>query len=188
MNPRLYSDTDLGYFLVSILPDYQIELLSRAGMVKPFDVELINPASQDVRLGTELLIEHEGKEEMKRVSIEGATKDHPWLLYPNEFVLAHTLERFQVPSNVAGQFALKSSLARAGFEHLLAGYIDPGFWDSVLTLELKNARQYRPIPLWPGMRIGQVIWSKMQTVPKKTYRETGRYNNDSTVQENKGLI
>ena len=157
-------------------------------MVTPYDSDLLNPASLDVRLGDELLVEQEGLDPMKRISIKDHSRDDPFYLYPNEFVLAHTLERFQVPSNVAGQFALKSSGARAGFEHLMAGYVDPGFWDSVLTLELKNARQQAYIPLWPGMRIGQIVWTRMQSMPTKTYRETGRYNHDHTVQSTKGWL
>jgi dCTP deaminase len=92
-----------------------------------------------------------------------------------------------MPDDVCGQFALKSSLARAGFEHLMAGWIDPGFNSSVLTLEIKNARQYHAIPMWPGMRIGQIIFMRMASKPDVSYRDCGRYNSDKTVQESKGL-
>ncbi len=173
---------------MSILPDHQIQILCNAGMISPYDPELVNPASLDVRLGNEVMVEQEEHEQMRKVSIEKFTRESPFYLYQGEFVLAHTLETFKVPSNVAGQFALKSSTARAGFEHLMAGYIDPGFWDSVLTLELKNARQLSPIPMWPGMRIGQIVWTRMQAPPTKTYRETGRYNGDHTVQPTKGWL
>ena len=88
----------------------------------------------------------------------------------------------------AANFALKSSLARAGFEHLLAGFIDPGFSNSVLTLELKNARKMHPVPLWPGMRIGQVVWHRMTSSPNVSYRYSGRYNGDSKVTGCKGLL
>ncbi len=173
---------------MSVLPDYQIELLARAGLVAPFDVELLNPASLDVRLGDEIMVEQSDVDQLEKISIKDFTREDPFKLYPGEFILAHTLETFHVPGNITGQFALKSSLARAGFEHLMAGYIDPGFWGSVLTLELKNARQYCPIPLWPGMRIGQVIWTRMQSAPVKSYRETGRYNYDRSVSGTKGWL
>ena len=166
---------------MSILPDHQLEILCRAGLVTPFDLEMINPASLDVRLGNEIMVEQEEVSQLQKMSIEECTRESPFYLYPGEFILAHTIETFKVPGNLTGQFALKSSLARAGFEHLMAGYVDPGFWDSVLTLELKNARKMAPIRLWPGMRIGQVIFTRMQAPPIKTYRETGRYNHDHTV-------
>lgn len=172
---------------MAVLPDHSIEnLCVQLKMIQPFDPFYLNPASLDVRLGDTLLLEGMG-DEFVEVSIEETTKDEPYLLMPNQFALAHTIEKFYMPANITGTFALKSSLARAGFEHLLAGWIDPGFWDSVLTLELKNAKQYTPIPLWKGMRIGQVIFERMSAPPVKSYRDTGRYNHDHTVKECKGL-
>ena len=135
-----------------------------------------------------LVIEQEKGTALRAYSIESHTKDKPFLLMPGEFVLAHTLEKFNVPDDVAANFALKSSLARAGFEHLLAGFIDPGFSNSVLTLELKNARKMHPVPLWPGMRIGQVVWHRMTSSPNVSYRYSGRYNGDSKVTGCKGLL
>jgi dCTP deaminase len=171
-----------------ILPDHAIQKLCvEAGMVTPFDLELVNPASLDVRLGDNVLIELEEQKELHPLSITRYSKEKPFLLMPDEFILAQTLETFNMPSNVCGQFALKSSLARAGFEHLLAGWIDPGFHGSVLTLELKNARRLHELPLWPGMRIGQIIFSQTTSMPLKTYAETGRYNKDATVKGCKGL-
>lgn len=164
-----------------ILPDHEIAKLCRAGMITPFDDYLINPASLDVRLGDHIMIELQGQQDLHPADIINHTKENPYLLYPDEFILAQTLEVFNIPDSVSGQFALKSSLARSGFEHLLAGWIDPGFNNSVLTLELKNARKHQPLPLWPGMRIGQIIFMQMASTPDVSYRDSGRYNNDLTV-------
>ena len=62
-----------------------------------------------------------------------------------------------------------------------SGYIDPGFFGSVLTLELHNSRQLQCIPLWPGMRIGQLICHAMTSPPTRTYALTGHYNRCPTV-------
>jgi dCTP deaminase len=86
------------------------------------------------------------------------------------------VEIFNMPEHVAGQFALKSSRAREGLGHMLAGWIDPGFNNSRLTLELKNERQLQRIPLWPGMRIGQIVFHKMSQLALVSYREVGNYN------------
>lgn len=107
------------------------------------------------------------------------------MLQPHEFVLAETLERITLPDCVSAQLALKSSRAREGLEHLMAGYVDPGF-EGRLTLELQNARCLHPIPLWPGMRIGQLVFHKMAMTPNKNYSVTGRYQGDLTVQASKG--
>jgi dCTP deaminase len=135
------------------------------------------------------MIETEDSDELQVAELDPAaiTKDNPFLLRPNEFILAHTLEVFNVPDDICGQFALKSSLGRLGFEHAFSGWIDPGFNSSVLTLELTNMRQRTPLPLWPGMRIGQVIFMRMSSRPDVSYRDCGRYNFDKTVKGSKGI-
>lgn len=168
-----------------ILPDFEIVCLARRGMVNPYDPELVNPASLDVRLGDNLLIEDKQSPELQPFSIAGHTKEEPFMLQPHEFVLAETLERFEIPNVVAGQLALKSSRAREGIEHLMAGYVDPGYTGR-LTLELQNARSLHPVPLWPGMRIGQIVFHKMSLLPNKDYSVTGRYQGDLKVQASKG--
>lgn len=171
-----------------ILPDFEIARLCLNGMISPFDETLINPASLDVRLGDKVLLESEESRHLRPFDISCYSRNKPFLIDPGEFILAHTRETFNVPDDVAGQFCLKSSLARAGIEHLLAGFIDPGFNNSVLTLELKNARKYHPVMVWPGMRIGQVVWSRLAATPVNSYRETGRYNGDRSVTMSKGFL
>lgn len=168
-----------------VLPDWRIRSLCEGGMITPFDPTLVNPASLDVTLGTNLYVETE-KGGLLPKDISENTRDNPYLLMPNEFVLAETAEIFNIPDFISAQFVLKSSLARAGLEHLLAGYIDPGFHDSVLTLEFKNAKQFSPFPLWPGMRCGQIVFTEMTDAPQASYRYTGKYNGDAKVARSKG--
>ncbi len=170
-----------------VLPDWRIRALCEGGMIEPFDPTLINPASLDVTLGTNLYVEVEDGGLLPK-DISEHTRANPYLLMPNEFILAETVETFNIPDFISAQFVLKSSLARAGLEHLLAGYIDPGFNDSVLTLEFKNAKQYSAFPLWPGMRCGQIVFTEMTEAPQASYRLTGRYNGDAKVSRSKGLL
>jgi dCTP deaminase len=170
---------------MAILPDVEILTLVRRGLVTPFDHELVNPASLDVRLGDNLLVEVPEVPALLPFSIAQHTKEEPFLLRPHEFVLAETLEEFYLPDCIAGQLALKSSRAREGIEHLLAGYIDPGYRGR-LTLELQNARSMHPVPLWPGMRIAQIVFHKLSMLPAKDYSMTGRYYQDKVVQGSKG--
>lgn len=156
-------------------------------MVTPFNPTLINPASLDVTLGTNLYVEVEGGGLLPK-DISEHTRENPYRLLPNEFILAETAETFNIPDNISAQFVLKSSLARAGLEHLLAGFIDPGFNNSVLTLEFKNAKQFSAFPLWPGMRCGQIVFTEMTEAPQVSYRYTGHYNNDAKVSRSKGLL
>jgi dCTP deaminase len=86
-----------------------------------------------------------------------------------------------MPEHIAGLFFLKSSRAREGYENLHAGYADPGWHGSVLTLELKNSRQLLPLPLWPGLKIGQMIFFHMSQRPLASYAEVGHYNQHASV-------
>jgi dCTP deaminase len=168
-----------------VLCDHEIHNLARRGLVSPFQAELVNPASLDVRLGKNLLVELPTTTSLVPYPITGYTKEKPFMLQPHEFVLAETVEEFHFPDCVAGQLALKSSRAREGIEHLLAGYIDPGY-KGRLTLELQNARSLHAVALWPGMRIAQIVFHKMSMLPGRSYALTGRYHGDTAVQGSKG--
>lgn len=150
-------------------------------MVVPFDEELLNPASLDLRLGDHLMVESKFSPELVRIGIQDATEADPFILRPGEFCLAETLELFNLPDDISGQFVLKSSRARSGLNHLLAGWCDPGWHGSRLTLELKNELLHHALPLWPGLKIGQMVFHMMSNVPVKSYAETGHYNNHLTV-------
>jgi dCTP deaminase len=167
------------------LADFQITNLALAGMVEPFEPELVNPASLDVRLGDSILIESVVGDVMVPYPLTNHSPTSPYLLSPGQFVLAHTAARLAIPPSLSAQFALKSSRAREGLQHLLAGWIDPGF-EGVLTLELKNVRQLRPVPIWPGLLIGQLVFHPMDADPRRSYAETGRYQGDATVQQSRG--
>ena len=170
---------------MAILCDHEIFNLAKRGLVTPFHQELVNPASLDVRLGENLLVEMPQVPALLPYSIAGHSQENPFMLQPHEFVLAETMEEFKLPDCVAGQLALKSSRAREGIEHLLAGYIDPGY-KGRLTLELQNARSMHAVPLWPGMRIAQIVFHRMSMLPGKSYSVTGRYQGDTAVQASKG--
>jgi dCTP deaminase len=169
-----------------ILSDLEIEAYCRAGMVEPFDVKLVGPASLDVRLGGHLMVELQNSPEFQVVNIADTCKEHPYLLEPGAFVLGETLEILCIPVDLAAQFVLKSSRAREGLEHLLAGFADPGFNNSVLTLELQNARQFHPVPVWHGMKIGQLVFYRMSTPPDASYAIKGHYNGCRTVTASRG--
>ena len=160
---------------MSVLCDWEIRTLCNGGgAVSPFSMEFINPASIDVRLGKNLMIETPHEADLELIDISEYTEENPYLLHPGEFVLAETVEKFRIPDRLSAQFVLKSSRAREGYQHLLAGWIDPGYRGR-LTLEIKNIRRYHAIPLWEGMRIGQIVFHHMSQVPVKSYAETGHY-------------
>jgi dCTP deaminase len=167
------------------LPDYLISEHCRAGMVAPFDESLVNPASLDVRLGDELLIESAESRAMVRYPFHMHSEEDPYWMRSGQFVLAATLEVISIPITLTAQFVLKSSRGREGIEHLMAGFVDPG-WHGQLTLELHNSRQLHAVAIWPGMRIGQLVFSRLQELPLRNYSATGRYHGDMGVKESRG--
>jgi dCTP deaminase len=172
---------------MSALVDHQIrDLCRKSGMVEPFDPDLINPASIDVTLGETILVEGRicGPEEERKRWLSVDIKNG-FTFTPGQFILAQTAEVIRVPNWIEANFQLKSSRGREGINHLLAGYIDPGF-NGVVTLELQNVNQRHNIELYSGMRIGQLRFNSLDTPPLRSYAVTGRYMNDMTVTPSKG--
>lgn len=163
-----------------------------AGVIAPVDVADINGTSIDVHLGGEILVERMLDDHEQRVSLRD--KDHLNMhrvslfageyydLAPGEFVLAHTVEKFNLPEDISAEFKLNSSGARIGLENALATWCDPHWNGSVLTLELKNFTRFHTIRLHAGCRIGQMIFHRSVPVPAdRGYAARGRYNGDTSV-------
>lgn len=157
---------------MATIVDWQIDYEARFhGLVEPYNHEQVNPASYDVTLGPTIRIEEpEGWREVD-ISIPG------FQIPPGGFVLAHTAEVVKIPDRMECTFQLKSSRGREGYEHALAGYIDPGF-EGQVTLELTNLNRYHWLPLEAGMRIGQLRFMKLDHIPLRPYSVTGRYHGD----------
>lgn len=149
--------------------------------------ENVGASSIDVRLGHDFLVEKRQPGWDLNIDIENITSPMvnaaktltgDVVLTPGAFVLAHTIETFNMPHNLSAEFRLRSSMARIGLEHSLAAWIDPGFHGSNLTLELRNNLQHHNIILKPGVRIGQIIFHRHSCVNElASYKNRGRYNN-----------
>lgn len=129
------------------------------GLVDQFDPALINPASLDLRLGNEFINLKTGNR---------FTTDRI-VIVPGEAMLATTFERIRLPNYVAAQLSLKSSMARDGLDHNLAGWVDPGF-KGELTLELHS---HKEVVLYAQQRIVQLVFMGMAEVPERPYN--GKY-------------
>lgn len=78
-----------------------------------------------------------------------------FILHPNCFVLAATLEWLRMPRHLCGQVTGKSSWGRRGLVIETASGVHPGF-AGCLTLELANVGEI-PIALMPGTHICQIF-------------------------------
>lgn len=154
----------------------------------------VNATSVDLTLHEQVMFESETGEQIDLAAKEVPTMQVEYLgdegvtLCPGEFMLGSTREMFNLPDNITGVFYMKSSLARSGLDHCNAGFIDPGFNNSRLTLELTNLLTRNDLILKEGMPIGQVKFYRHKKVPEQfSYRNTGQYNGDCKVQGSKGV-
>lgn len=171
------------------LVDFEIErecILN--ALVVPYNKALLNPASIDVRVGGTARIERmEGdRPTWIDIDISAYSADLPYYVAPKEFVLVGTLETFNLTDTIAAEFRLKSSRAREGWNNCLAVWADCGWNGSVLTMELINECRFHSLPLYPGLKIGQMIFHRCEQAPERHYGITGRYNNDTVVMGSKG--
>jgi dCTP deaminase len=160
--------------------------------------ENINGASIDLTLDSIIMkespsipmyIDLNKKETLKMEMVDlHKHKYSRYTLLPGDFILASTNEIFNLPNNIAAEYKLKSSLARSGLQHMLAGWCDPGWTSSKLTLELYNATMYHNIMITAGMKIGQIVFWKCDPVPESaSYKTKGQYNNQDKVTGSKGI-
>ncbi len=152
-------------------------------LVTPFDIDLVNPHSLDIRIGETAKLRVMGG--YKEIDLSGYHADMPYLMVPGDRLLVASLETFNIPVFLEATFYLKSSRGREWYGHQLAGYIDAGWHGSKLTMEITND-DVDLLPLYPGMRFGQLAFRLLNSIPAKSYASVGRYNNDVCVMESKG--
>jgi dCTP deaminase len=152
----------------------------------------VNSASIDILLGPTIMVEtvrpdcslvvdYRLREPLsaKKVQLD---RNDGYVLGPQDFILAQSMEIFHLPNNLSCEYKLKSSMARIGLEHLNAGWCDAGWHGSVLTLELVNISRYHSIRIRPGDPIGQMVFYEHEPVPEnRSYATRGRYNKDTVV-------
>jgi dCTP deaminase len=172
-----------------LLSDRDIKAELDAGRVRldPYDPEMVQPSSIDVRLDRffRLFDNHKypfidpAENQPDLTHLVEAPAGHPFILHPGEFVLASTYEQVTLPDDIAARLEGKSSLGRLGLlTHSTAGFIDPGFSGHV-TLELSNVCPL-PIKLWPGMKIGQFCFFQLSSPAEQPYGSavySSRYQN-----------
>lgn len=179
---------------MSLLSANQIHFLMRSGVIENGSYENINAASLDITLGSDILVEKQNyklvdmleknADNFERMSMSSAG----YIIQPGQFILAHSKEIFNLPNNISAEYKLKSTQARNGLNHLLAGWCDAGWNGSVLTMEFKNVNQHTAIRIKPGMKCGQMVFFGHEAVPSdKSYANKGQYNGDLSVNAGKGL-
>jgi dCTP deaminase len=94
--------------------------------------------------------------------------------------LVHTMERVELPADIAGQILIRSSFAREGLVGSFA-LVDPGFRGQ-LTLAFLNMGK-TDVAIAEGERIAQLVLTRLETPAKKPY--SGRYQDSKGSVESK---
>ncbi|KQV06822.1 dCTP deaminase [Leifsonia sp. Root112D2] len=162
--------------------DIKAELGTGRIALEPYQPEMIQPSSIDVRLDRffRLFDNHKypfidpAEDQPDLTHLVEVDGEQPFILHPGEFALGSTYEQVTLPDDVAARLEGKSSLGRLGLlTHSTAGFIDPGFTGHV-TLELSNVATL-PIKLWPGMKIGQMCFFRLSSPAEHPYG-SGEYS------------
>lgn len=151
-------------------------------VIKNFDETRLQPASYDILLGNKFIVHNTEA----TVAIDPVNKIFPatkeiiipddgfFVLHPGISILGTSVDYFGSDKFLV-HLSGKSSLARIGLIiHNTAGIINPGHFLNI-TFELCNLN-HMPIILRPNMRIGQILFSTLSSVPAKDYKTTGRYH------------
>ncbi len=159
-----------------ILSDRTIlqKLKEKTLIINPLTDEQIQPASVDIRLGNSFSVVEDSPSGIITMESEINYKTictDTYLILPGQFVLATTMEYFELPDNLTAFVEGRSSLGRMGLFIQNAGWVDPGFKGEI-TLELFNANRFA-IELKSGRRIGQLVFAEMDDYALNSYN--GKY-------------
>jgi dCTP deaminase len=153
--------------------DLRAELAAGTIAVTPLGPRAIQPASIDVRLGDTLRLIDPWTEIDPGAGQWGRTYEWPipdegYRLGPGAFVLGATMEAVTVPPDLLCLAVGRSSIARTGLTVEMAGLVDPGWSNGVITLEIANVG---PAGIWlrPGMPIGQLTFTRLTTPAQRPY-------------------
>ena len=170
---------------------WDMDMLAKSGIIQKYDKRAVNPASLDIHLGHLVLVEEApvghrviSYRDRERLAMrEVDLRQGPLVLRPGQFILAATVERLAMPNDLACLLRIKSSLGRIGFEHLDAGWVDPGF-EGALTLEYKNLTEHHSIELQWGDPIGQLCFAPVERLQDaESYKTVGRYGGHASVEQ-----
>ena len=105
-------------------------------------------------------------------SVINVPDDEPFIMHPQELVLAATVEEISLPADMLGRLEGRSSLGRLGIiVHGTAPMFFPGF-KGRCVMELGNIGPM-PVALYPGMRICSFTFERISSPTSRPYK--GKY-------------
>jgi len=130
-------------------------------LIEGYSEDCVEPAGYDLRVGEffrivgggEMLRDSKKTPDVERIVAERIE------LKPNEYILIRTLEKVNMPSDIAGFVFNKSSVFRCGCTTVNA-FVDPGF-SGKLTFGLKNISELK-FTLEKGAKITQIVFQETE--------------------------
>ena len=163
-----------------ILTGKEIEKRRKEGkiLIEPFDDNLLNPNSYNLRLFHELLVYKNFPLDMKKpaetekiIIPESGYQLQPGILY-----LGRTLE-FTETHDFVPMLEGRSSIGRLGmYVHVTAGFGDVGF-KGFWTLEISVIH---PLIVYPGVQICQIFYRTVQGAVEEY--KSGKYQGNQGIQ------
>lgn len=173
-----------------VLNDKKIRKLANNGMITPFNEKNLSPASYDITFNKELSIFNDNlpgfiidpTHDDAGFFMSKQKTDSNIYLKSGQFMLINTVEKIELPNNVAAKVFGRSSLGRWGIQVTNAGWIDPGFKGNI-TLQLYNQSPYT-FNLRNIDRIAQLVFFELEDV-ENLYN--GKYQDQTEITESKLL-
>lgn len=186
---------------MSLLSYDALQYLIKNGVLENSDMANVNAASIDLVLGNTFWVEKRAQlidghapvidmleKNSNHLEKIVTTPEYGIIVPPGGVLLASTVEVFNLPNWLSGEYKLKSTMARNFFNHLNAGWADAGWNGSVLTLEFVNHNRFHAVRVRPGQKCGQMIFFDHEEVPEHaSYAAKGQYNGDKEATPGKGL-
>src|SRR3990167_11342252 len=167
-----------------VLSDRDIKKYLQSGKIRiipePDLSEQLGSCSIDLKLGNSFRIFEHSKypfiDPFDPKNTDGVTKlvevrnKEPFILHPNDFVLATTVESFELPDHLLARLEGRSSLGRLGIVvHSTASVFEPG-WKGKVVMELGNMGRM-PVALYAGMRVCALTFEELSSPSDVPYNK-----------------
>jgi deoxycytidine triphosphate deaminase len=152
-------------------------LVKEKRLMENYDEKCLESSGYDLRVAKFYSASGEtflGKDERKLPSVQEIPEE-VLLLKPNQYVLMETVEKVNMPEDLAARVLNRSSLFRCGASTFNA-LVDPGY-KGALTFGLKNISDH-DMSIQKGARVAQIVFEEV-TGGTKPY--SGRYQGGKVV-------
>lgn len=156
-----------------------LKLIEGKKLIENFELKNVESAGVDIRAGNMYRLKSRAKLGVSERVLPHIEKiepeDNAYTIKPNEYFLIESVERVNMPSDIAARMLPRSTLQRSGV-YLFHAFIDPGY-RGTLTFGIKNLSKFN-FEFERGAKVAQLIFEK---VKGKTKLYDGRYQHGKIV-------